>query len=141
LYLYRRRQRAAGFLSVFVLAVVGAYALFPYFPSEPPRTVFPGEDLPTFLTPFRSFNLWLLGGWGIHTSVFPSAHVSGAFSAALAMRRLLPEKPWAWRLLLVLAVLIALATVYGRYHYLVDALAGVAVALVAFAATRPRLVN
>ncbi len=139
LYLYRWRGRAAGFLSVFVLAVVGAYALFPYFPSEPPRTVFPNEDLPSFQTPFRSFNLWLLGGWGIHTSVFPSAHVSGAFSAALAMRRLLPEKPWAWRFLMVLAVLIALATVYGRYHYLVDALAGVAVALAALAATRPRV--
>jgi membrane-associated phospholipid phosphatase len=121
-----------------VLAVVGAYALFPYFPSEPPRTVFPNQDLPSFATPFRSFNLWLLGGWGIHTSVFPSAHVSGAFSAALAMRRLLPEKPWAWRFLMALAVLIALATVYGRYHYLVDALAGVGVALAAFAATRPR---
>ncbi|MCS7002163.1 MAG: phosphatase PAP2 family protein, partial [Dehalococcoidia bacterium] len=132
LYICRQRARASAFLSVFVLAVLGAYALFPYFPSEPPRTVFPDQDLPSYPTVFRQFNLWLLGGWGIHTSVFPSAHVAGALSAALAMRRLLPEKPWVGRALLVLAVLIALATVYGRYHYLVDTLAGIAVALTAF---------
>ncbi|MDW8355601.1 MAG: phosphatase PAP2 family protein [Bryobacterales bacterium] len=137
LYVYRRRARASAFLSVFVLAVLGAYALFPYFPSEPPRTVFPDQDLPSYTTVFRQFNLWLLGGWGIHTSVFPSAHVSGAFSAAFAMRRLLPEKPWVGRTLLVLAILIALATVYGRYHYLVDALAGIALALVAFLFREP----
>lgn len=129
-----RRDRIERFLFPFTLAVLGAYALFPYFPSEPPRTVFPGEDLPGWMTPFRRFNLWLLGGYGIHTSVFPSAHVSGAISAALAMRRVLPEKPWAGRFLLMLAVSIATATVYGRYHYLVDALAGAGIAFVVVAA-------
>ena len=126
-----RRDQIDRFLFPFALAVLSAYALFPYFPSEPPRTVFPGDNLPTWNTVFRRFNLGLLGGYGIHTSVFPSAHVSGAFSAALAMRRVLPEKPWAGRFLLVLAVSIATATVYGRYHYLVDALAGLGIALVA----------
>jgi membrane-associated phospholipid phosphatase len=43
----------------------------------------------------------------------------------------LPEKPWAGRFLLVLAASIATATVYGRYHYLVDALAGLGIALAA----------
>ena len=45
--------------------------------------------------------------------------------------RTLPERPWVGRALLVLAILIAVATVYGRYHYMVDALAGFAVSLVA----------
>ncbi len=38
--------------------------------------------------------------------------------------------------MLILAVLIATATVYGRYHYLADAIAGLAACLVAVAASR-----
>lgn len=131
LYVYKRRERVDGFVYQFLLGILICYTLFPLFPSEPPRTVFPGEDLPSYLTVFRRFNLWLLGGYGIHTSVFPSAHVAGAFSGAFGMMRLLPEHPWVGRSLLVLAILIATATVYGRYHYGADALAGFAVSLAA----------
>lgn len=132
LYAYGRRSQADRFLVIFLLGILTAYALFPCFPSEPPRTVFPGEDYPSADTVFRRFNWWLLGGYGIHTSVFPSAHVAGAFSAAFAMLRLLRERKWVGRLLLALAVLIATATVYGRYHYAADAVAGLGIALLAF---------
>jgi membrane-associated phospholipid phosphatase len=132
LYAYHRRERVDDFLFTFLLGILISYSLFPYFPSEPPRTVFPGEDLPSMPSIVRRFTLWLLGGYGIHTSVFPSAHVSGAFTAAFAMIRVLPEHPWAGRFLLVLAVLIATATVYGRYHYAVDGVAGFGVAIAAF---------
>ena len=128
LYLLGRRHEADEFLFPALLGVLGCYALFPYFPSEPPRTIFPDADVP-LMTPFRMFNHWLLGNYGIHTSVFPSAHVSGAFSCAFALRRLLYRHVVLTRGMLVLAILIATATVYGRYHYLVDALAGFAVAL------------
>ena len=130
LYCYRRRERVDGFLLVLTLGVLLCYAQFPLWPSEPPRTVFPGEDFPSYDTVFRRFNWWLLGGYGMHTSVFPSAHVAGAFSAALGMRRALPEHPWVGRLLLGMAASIATATVYGRYHYLADATAGLLMALV-----------
>jgi membrane-associated phospholipid phosphatase len=130
LYAYRRRKDADELLFPTLLAVLGCYVLFPFFPSEPPRTVFPGQDMP-IVTGIRSFNAWLLGSYGIHTSVFPSAHVAGAFSSALALRRLLPAHRALTRAVLVLASLIALSTVYGRYHYLVDALAGLALALAA----------
>lgn len=136
LYACGLRHRADRFLFPFALAVLGAYTLFPFFPSEPPRTVFPEQDFPAWLTVFRRFNLWLVGSYGIHISVFPSAHVSGAFAGAFAMRYALPERPWGWRFLLALAVSIALATVYGRYHYLADALAGFALALLGLAAAR-----
>lgn len=130
LYVYRHRERVDTLLFTFMLGVLLSYAQFPYWPSEPPRTVFPGQDAPTVNTVFREFNWWLLGGYGIHTSVFPSAHVSGAFSAAFAMIRVLPEERWVGRFLLGLAILIATATVYGRYHYFADAVAGLAVSLV-----------
>lgn len=136
LYVYRRRERVNAFLFNFLLGILISYTLFPLFPSEPPRTVFAGQDLPTYETIFRRLNLWLLGGYGIHTSVFPSAHVSGAFSGAFAMIRLLPEHRWAGRFLIVLATSIALATVYGRYHYGADAAAGFAVAVLAQAISR-----
>jgi membrane-associated phospholipid phosphatase len=136
LYAYRRRDRVDRFLFVFALGVLLCYAQFPFWPSEPPRTVFPGEDFPSYDTVFRRFNWWMLGGYGIHTSVFPSAHVAGAFSAAIGMWFALPERRWVARFLLVMAVLIATATVYGRYHYLADAAAGLGMAILALGFTR-----
>jgi membrane-associated phospholipid phosphatase len=136
IYVYRRRERVEQFMFPFLLAVLLCYAQFPFWPSEPPRTVFPGEDFPSIVTVFRRFNWWMLGGYGIHTSVFPSAHVAGAFGTAFAMIAALPEHRWVGRLLLAIAILIATATVYGRYHYAADAAAGFIMACVAFGISR-----
>ncbi len=83
-----RRQRVNTFWLAYVAGTLGAYALFPYFPSDPPRTVFEGADLPTIITVFRRFNLAILGKYGIHSSVFPSAHVS----ARLLLRLGTPDR-------------------------------------------------
>jgi membrane-associated phospholipid phosphatase len=135
LYLYRRRNRVDRFLFMLTIGVLLCYAQFPFWPSEPPRVVFFGQDIPAGDTIFRRFNLWLLGNCGIHTSVFPSAHVAAAFTAAFAMWRTLPEHKWVGRFLFVMALLIAVATVYGRYHYLADAVAGLSMAFGALALT------
>jgi len=79
-------------LFIFAVGVLLCYGQFPFWPSEPPRVVFSGKDLPTYVTVFRRFNLWMLGNYGIHTSVFPSAHVAGAFAAAFGAWRTLPER-------------------------------------------------
>jgi membrane-associated phospholipid phosphatase len=136
LYIYGHRDRADQFLFLFVVGVLLCYAQFPFWPSEPPRTVFPTEDLPAYIGVFRRWNLWLLGTGGIHTSVFPSGHVAAAFSAAAGMWLFLPEYKWVGRLLGVTAVLVAVATVHGRYHYLVDAVAGLLMAGAAFLIAR-----
>jgi membrane-associated phospholipid phosphatase len=133
LYLYGRRDRVDRFLFIVGVGVLLCYAQFPFWPSEPPRVVFFGQDIPASDTIFRHFNLWLLGNCGIHTSVFPSAHVGAAFSVAFGMWRALPERKWVSRLLFAMASLIALATVYGRYHYLADAVAGCLMAVIALA--------
>jgi membrane-associated phospholipid phosphatase len=96
---------------------------------------FPGQDLPDFLTPCRHLNLWLLGKFDIHASVFPSGHVTLGFSAAFAMLLALPERRYIGWSLLALATGVAIATVYGRYHYVVDGLAGLGVSLAALAAS------
>ena len=138
LYIYRRRDRVDRFLFLVTIGVLLCYAQFPFWPSEPPRVVFLGQDLPSSDTIFRRFNLWLLGNAGIHTSVFPSAHVAAAFSAAFGMWRTLPEHKWVGRFLFVMAFLIAIATIYGRYHYFADAAAGLSMAFGALALTMVR---
>ena len=131
LYAIGQRKRSDTLLTIYLLGLFLCYAQFPFWPSEPPRTVFAGQDLPTVRTPVRDFNLWLVGNYGIHTSVFPSAHVSGAFAAAMALAYLAPQRR---RLLLgyfAYAALVATATVYGRYHYAVDAVGGFVIGVAA----------
>jgi membrane-associated phospholipid phosphatase len=132
LYLNQKRGEADRLWLAFLLGLMLAYVQFPFWPSDPPRVVFPGMDMPGMLTPLRRLNLYLVGHYGIHSSVFPSAHVSGAVAGALMLRRVLPERRAAGNIFLAVAILIAAATVYGRYHYLVDALAGGALGVVAY---------
>ena len=133
LYASGERERVERFLLVFATAVLLCYVLIPFWPSEPPRTAFPGVDVPAYLTIFRRFNLWMLAGAGIHTGVFPSAHVAGAFGAAFGMRRAGATRRWVHPFLFTMAGLIALAVVYGRYHYVADAVAGFFMAMTALA--------
>jgi membrane-associated phospholipid phosphatase len=125
------RRLINRFLTVYLIGTLTAYALFPYFPSQPPRYAFPDVEPPTILTWVRDLNLWLLSGATIHSGVFPSAHVSAAFSSAWGMFLVLPrQKILGWGVLLY-AVSVSVSTIYGRYHYVADALAGFSVSLIA----------
>jgi len=130
LYLEDRRERVNEVLFLYLLGTLLAYALFPYFPSDPPRVAFGGSDTPNVSSALRELNLWLVGNYGIHSSVFPSAHVSSAFSAAWALFAYLPERKRIGWGMSVYAMSVALATIYGRYHYAADVAAGIAVSLV-----------
>jgi membrane-associated phospholipid phosphatase len=130
LYLEDRRERVNEVLFPYLLGTLLAYALFPYFPSDPPRVAFGGSDLPNVSSVVRELNLWLVGDYGIHSSVFPSAHVSSAFSVAWALFAYLPERRRIGWGMLVYAVSVALGTIYGRYHYAADVVAGLVVSLV-----------
>lgn len=133
IYLEHRRYRVNRVLFLYLLGTLLAYALFPYFPSQPPRTLFGGSDLPNVMTALRRFNLWIVNSVGIHSSVFPSAHVSSAFSAGWALLLYLPErKRYGWGML-IYALSVSVAAIYGRYHYAVDALAGFGVSVIAAA--------
>jgi membrane-associated phospholipid phosphatase len=133
-----RRERVNIFWFAYLAGTLAAYALFPYFPSDPPRVVFAGSDLPHIVTVFRRFNLAILGQYGIHSSVFPSAHVSAAFSCAWGLLIAMPDRRRYGRIVVAYAFLVAIATVYGRYHYATDALAGFAISFLAFAALGQR---
>lgn len=119
------------FYVVLLVGTLLAYALFPYFPTRPPRIASPAMDMPATHDVFRRLNLFLLRKATIHSGVFPSAHVSSVFAASWAMFLALPSKKrYGWGLLFY-AISVSLATVYGRYHYAADALAGFAVSLIA----------
>ncbi len=63
----------------------------------------------------------------IGANTFPSGHVAGSLAVALAV---MGVDPVAGAVLLALAASIAVACVVGRYHYVIDVVAGAALALV-----------
>jgi membrane-associated phospholipid phosphatase len=67
----------------------------------------------------------------VHGAAFPSAHVAGSMVALLAARR---YKPWLYRICLPFFAAMCVATVYGRYHYVADVIAGIAVGAIGWAA-------
>ena len=62
----------------------------------------------------------------IRANTFPSGHVAGSLAVALAVAGVMP---WAGLVLLALAASISAACVVGRYHYVIDVFAGVALTL------------
>jgi membrane-associated phospholipid phosphatase len=62
----------------------------------------------------------------IRVNTFPSGHAAGSLAVALAVIVVLP---WTGAVLLAVAVAIGVACIVGRYHYVIDVLAGGAVAL------------
>ena len=66
----------------------------------------------------------------IRVNTFPSGHAAGSVAVALAVAGALP---WTGGLLIVLATAICVACVVGRYHYVVDVIAGAAVAVALWA--------
>ena len=72
LYLQHRRERVNGALFLYLLGTLAAYALFPYFPSDPPRIAFGGSDMPNIVTALRQLNLWLLTATAFTPACFPA---------------------------------------------------------------------
>ncbi len=63
----------------------------------------------------------------IRANTFPSGHVAASFAVALSVGGALPT---LGLLFFLFAITIAIATVVGRYHYVMDAVTGVLLALV-----------
>ena len=62
----------------------------------------------------------------IRANTFPSGHVAGSLAVAFAV---IDTAPVVGLALLLLAASIGVATVVGRYHYIVDGIAGAALAI------------
>jgi membrane-associated phospholipid phosphatase len=118
-----------------LLAVLASYVLFPFFPLTPPRVLF--HDLPAAGGPggtaaaplLRHLNFWILGHYSVQACIFPSGHVAGAVATALAVCAVRRRLGIAF---IFAAAVIAVSTVFGRYHYTADALAGAALGVGGF---------
>ena len=120
------------FWATVLLATLFCYAVYPFFPLTPPRVLFgdvPGPHVEPLL---RKWNFWLLDHYSVQACIFPSGHVAAVTAVALAVRK---HAPRFGALFLFLAASVALATVYGRYHYAADAVAGALVGVAAYAAS------
>ena len=109
------------FWTTVLLATLFCYVIYPLFPLIPPRVLFndlPGPPVPPLP---RHMNLWILDRLSVQVCVFPSAHAASVTATALAVRAYMPR---LGILFCIVALSIAVATVYGRYHYAADAVAG-----------------
>jgi membrane-associated phospholipid phosphatase len=105
-----------------------SFGVLPWLPSRPPWVV---ERLePRQASGVRRFGLAWVRRTSHRANTFPSGHTAGSLAVAFAV---LPFAPLAGFALLVIAIGIAVGCVSGRYHYAVDVVAGVGVALVVWA--------
>lgn len=129
LYLLRLGCHAEDYWAVVLPPTYVCYAAVPFFRTLPPR-LHPGDPVgepPP--SPLRAFNLWILEKGSIAFNTFPSAHVAASGAAALAVFH---QAPAIGMLFFAGATGIALGSVYGRYHYAADAVAGASLALVSY---------
>jgi len=110
-------------------ATLFCYAVYPFFPLTPPRVLFGDVPGPHVQPLLRQWNFWLLDHYSVQACIFPSGHVAAVTAVALAVRK---QAPRLGALFLFLAASVAIATVYGRYHYAADAVAGALVGVAAY---------
>jgi len=112
------------FWTVVLLAEFVCYGMLPWLQTRPPRALEPAGD--RRIGGIRRLNLRLVNQASIQVNTLPSGHAAGAFATALAVVSISPIAGVAF---LLLALSISIATVVGRYHYVVDTVLGALVAL------------
>jgi hypothetical protein len=131
----RRLQDLDRFVLGLVLAFIFCSLGFVLLPLQGPIFALVHEfRLPRlagyFFTPLQG---WLMS-WGDPAGTcFPSSHVAVAWTCLLNFRRIFGRRVF-W-LIFPFTVCLTIAVVYNRYHYAVDALAGLVVAAVSYSLT------
>lgn len=131
-YAFGLRPHVEGFWLVLLLSTYLCYATTPLVPAFPPRSLADLPDAQRAATgKTRLFNLFILKHGSIHAISFPSAHVASAFAIALTLLYYAPPVGAGF---LVIAIMISLGAVIGRYHYAADVILGALTALATFLA-------
>jgi PAP2 superfamily len=114
---------------IVLLSTYLCYVLLPFVQMLPPRLLAAEKEPGARPGLIRLLNLGILRHASIQVNTFPSAHVASTIAASLVLLRFLPLAGAAF---MVLAIGIAAGAVIGRYHYVADALIGIALAGVVF---------
>ena len=118
------------FWAAVLAAEFACYGMLPWIPTRPPRSL---EASPTQSGPashVRRLNLGIATRASIQVNTLPSGHAAGAVATALCVATSVPQ---AGALFAAVAASIVIATVIGRYHFLVDSVLGALVGGVAWA--------
>jgi hypothetical protein len=113
-----------------LLAEFGAFGMLPWVQTRPPRTIETPGALDQRPLMMKKVNRFMVRRTSIQVNTLPSGHVAGSLAAAFAVSAALPRAGLA---AFFAAAAITVSAVVGRYHYAVDAVTGVGVALVAWA--------
>jgi hypothetical protein len=100
------------------------FATLPWLPARPPWAI--GPQRPSDHGAVRRFSLSWVSHTTIRANTFPSGHAAASFAVALAVW---PHLPWAGVVFAGLATSIVVGSVIGRFHYAIDAIAGLFLAL------------
>jgi membrane-associated phospholipid phosphatase len=121
------------FWTVVLLAEFVSYGTMPWLQTRPPRVLERPSSAVQPEPAIRRLNASILNRGSIQANTVPSGHAAGAVATALAVADAMPV---AGIVFLLIAAAIVAATVLGRYHYLVDSLLGIIVAVGAWAFCR-----
>ena len=123
-----RASLADSYWTLVIAAEFGSFAPLSVIQTRPPWMVERKAMLPD-QSIHRAATL-MVEHLTIRANTFPSGHVAGSLAVALAVIRVLPG---AGLVFLALAASIAVACVVGRYHYVIDVVAGVGLTLAIWA--------
>jgi membrane-associated phospholipid phosphatase len=134
LYWYQRPSQEFRYCTFLVAtAFLISYLGYILLPARGPRFMDYASHHPALqgLWAFRFFQGTLDSLEGLQYDCFPSGHVAVTIVCAYAARKLASPMFWVFS---VFAALIAFSTIYLRYHYMIDVLAGalLAILLIAF---------
>ena len=135
---YRNREQFFHYLSVISFVFYVCFLVYIFVPVEGPRVFFrelEGYRLPADVQPlaapafpaavkagpFFRIMAWIYRWFESPGAAFPSSHVAAAIGTVCFSFRYLRSIRWPH---LVVVVLLCLATIYCRYHYAVDVVAG-----------------
>ncbi len=124
LYLRGREELCRVFATSVMVTFFTCYLIFIFFPVAGPYYIFVQDKTGTGIFPPIVHRL--LAGGASRGAAFPSSHVAGAITVFWMSVRF--EKPIS-PLMGILSAGIFFGTVYGGFHYAIDALAGLAVGI------------
>ena len=112
------------FWTIVSLAEFIPFATLPWMQARPPWAIEPPR--PADATSVRRFSLYFVDHMSIRANTFPSGHASATAAVALA---LWPASGVAAAIFAVLSLSIAVGSVVGRFHYAIDAITGLLLAI------------
>jgi hypothetical protein len=132
-YVSGRRAAFGELLLTLSTVMLGSYLFFIFLPVDSPYYLSPRLGPPLSGHFFFDLVHQMSAFGGARGGAFPSAHVSGAVVVSLIAWR--HQRRLAYLLVPITGGLL-IATVYGRFHYVLDTLAGATLAIVVVVAYR-----